>query len=386
MNSWRKCKIGDVLEIVKKEKVESPQNYYALTVQLHGKGIKNSGKRPVPTERGRPYYIRNEGEILIGRQNFHNGGIGIVPKSLDGLIASNAISSFKCKENENDKFIELLFQWYGFYKKVDNLIGGTGQKEISEPEILKIPIAIPSNKEQARIVEILDSIESTLKAFKKRIIKTQALKKGVMNDLYQLCLEEGKVLKDSSTFDVVKMGDIFKDSKLKGVDGIPLASVTKGRGIVPRSEEEKKVETNLKAEDHLWVKKGWIAYNMMRMWQGVQGIANQDFLVSPAYVVLEPKNKNINTQFYNYLFQTEKFIRLFHQYSYGLTNDRLRLYYADFSKIPVPLPSLKQQDEVVKVIREIDSLISTLNKKIERLEYIKKGLKKDFFTGDKKVI
>jgi type I restriction enzyme, S subunit len=36
--------------------------------------------------------------------------------------------------------------------------------------------------------------------------------------------------------------------------------------------------------------KGDLAYNMMRMWQGAVGVAPEDGLISPAYVVATPRD------------------------------------------------------------------------------------------------
>ena len=73
--------------------MDKPEKYYLLTVKLHLKGIEATDKKPNVTSKGRPYYLREPGELLIGRQNFHNGGIGIVPSWMKGFVASNAISS-----------------------------------------------------------------------------------------------------------------------------------------------------------------------------------------------------------------------------------------------------------------------------------------------------
>jgi type I restriction enzyme S subunit len=44
-------------------------------------------------------------------------------------------------------------------------------------------------------------------------------------------------------------------------------------GLVARDALERKTDTNLDPEEHLFVKKNDIAYNMMRMWQGALGLA-----------------------------------------------------------------------------------------------------------------
>ena len=65
-----------------------------------------------------------------------------------------------------------------------------------------------------------------------------------------------------------RLGDLFSSRREKGRPGLPTLSVTLNDGLVNREDLDRKQETNLAPEEHLLVKPGDIAYNMMRMWQG----------------------------------------------------------------------------------------------------------------------
>lgn len=130
-------------------------------------------------------------------------------------------------------------------------------------------------------------------------------------------------------------------------------------GLVERDQLDKRTETNIDAQDHLLVRPGDLAYNMMRMWQGAVGLASFEGNVSPAYVVLEPK-QDVDSEFaYYYL----KDIRVMHRlwsYSYGLTNDRLRLYFKDFAKIPMAMPPLQEQVRIADILKTWDMAVQRL--------------------------
>jgi type I restriction enzyme S subunit len=117
------------------------------------------------------------------------------------------------------------------------------------------------------------------------------------------------------------------------------------------------MESALRADQHLLVRKGDIAYNMMRMWQGACGLADADGIVSPAYVVLQPR-PNINSRFAYHWFKSARMIHLFWAYSHGLTEDRLRLYYDSFAEIPAAPPTLERQERIVVVFDAWDRAIS----------------------------
>lgn len=150
-----------------------------------------------------------------------------------------------------------------------------------------------------------------------------------------------------------RLGDVFKNRREKGRPGLPTLSVTINDGIVNRDDLDRKQETNLTPQQHLLAKPNDIAYNMMRMWQGAFGLVRHEGLVSPAYVVLSPK-KNVDPLFASYYFKSPRAIYLFWAYSHGLTEDRLRLYYDDFSRIPATLPSISRQRTVAKLLEAWD--------------------------------
>lgn len=142
-----------------------------------------------------------------------------------------------------------------------------------------------------------------------------------------------------------QLGDLFESRRERGRRGLPLLSVTMSDGLVNRDESDRKQDTALSPEEHLLVKPGDIAYNMMRMWQGAFGLANKEGLVSPAYVVLRPK-ANVDSRYVSYLLQTPRMQYLLWAYSYGLTDDRLRLYFQDFAKIPARIHGQSQQTHI----------------------------------------
>lgn len=179
-DNWKTVLLNEVLTFPKKKPVENPERYKLLTVKLYAKGVEATDNIPNATENGRPYYLREPNEILIGRQNFHNGGIGIVPKELQGYVASNAISSLIPKYGDVMFYYYYLSNVY-FYKKIDNLVGGTGQKEISELGISKLKMTIPMNIEEQRAISgVIYCIDKEIELLQQEIEAFKEQKKGLM--------------------------------------------------------------------------------------------------------------------------------------------------------------------------------------------------------------
>ncbi len=170
----------------------------------------------------------------------------------------------------------------------------------------------------------------------------------------------------------------------KGYTGLPLYAVTQRNGLVKRETIDRKVDSKLQEKDCLLIKKNSLAYNMMRMWQGAIGIATEDCVVSPAYIALNPEH-DLNPIFFYYLCKTPRYLYLLKAFSYGLTEDRLRLYYKDFSLLPLPQPIILEQKKIVEMLSTWDQAIEKLEQLIELKEQRKKGLMQQLLTGKKRL-
>ena len=123
---------------------------------------------------------------------------------------------------------------------------------------------------------------------------------------------------------------------------------------------------------------------MMRMWQGASGLATQDGIVSPAYVVVTPSDA-IDPTFAFYWFKSARMIHLFWAYSYGITGDRLRLYYKDFAKIPVTVPSKNNRVRIGKTLTAADRAIARTEDLIAAKRKLKKGLAQRLTIGELRI-
>jgi type I restriction enzyme, S subunit len=101
------------------------------------------------------------------------------------------------------------------------------------------------------------------------------------------------------------------------------------------------------------------------MWQGAVGVAPQDGLVSPDYVVAEPI-ADLSSEYAGLLFRTEMFSAECARKSHGIVWDRLRLYWEGFREIELPLPSPEIQREIVEYVARQTSKLDLLRQATER--------------------
>ena len=170
-----------------------------------------------------------------------------------------------------------------------------------------------------------------------------------------------------------RLGELFENRKERGRSNLPTLSVQIDGGLIDRDQLDRKMETTLEPHEHLLVEAGDIAYNTMRMWQGACGLVKTRALVSPAYVVLKP-SQAIDPLFASYLFKTPQMIHSFWAYSHGLTDDRRRLYFDDFSAIRIILPPKEEQRRIAEILSTWDRAIQATEKLIANSLTQKKAL------------
>ena len=183
---WRKVTLEKVACIAKKRALQNLSDRKLLTVKLHCLGIEinKTSFNPKINPKGRPYFERRNGEFLIGRQNFHNGGFGVVPLELDGYIASNAITSLHLNPDRlHTDFLFHSFSRKNYYKRIGSFMDGTGQKELSDKQILQLSLSLPTLSQQKQIAQTLNAVKQEIEVLKQLIKKYSTQKRGLMQRL-----------------------------------------------------------------------------------------------------------------------------------------------------------------------------------------------------------
>lgn len=264
-----------------------------------------------------------------------------------------------------------------------NLIPG-----LSRGDILGLKVLIPENHEQQKIADCLSSLDDLITAETQKLDALKTHKKGLVQQLFP---REGETVprlrfpefRGAGSWSKVPAGELFSNRIERGRSGLPIYSVTMTDGLVPRASLDRKIDDIAETGANKTACSGDLAYNMMRMWQGAVGVAPEDCMVSPAYIVLEPQG--VNPLFFYFLLKLPPSLRVLTAHSRGLTEDRLRLYYDDFAKVALQCPPLPEQDRIADCLMSVDKLITAQGKKIDALKTHKKGLMQQLFPSREEI-
>ena len=269
-------------------------------------------------------------------------------------------------------------------------VTGAAPPKLTLGKLKGIPIPLPPKPaEQQKIAECLSSVDELIAAQARKLDALKTHKKGLMQQLFP---REGETqprlrfpeFQNTEEWEQRKLGELFSNRVEKGVDGLPIYSVTMNDGMVKRASLDREFDDISDPAGNKKVHKKDIAYNMMRMWQGALGVAIEGCLVSPAYVVLSPC-EHVCPEFFALLFKLPQSLRFLTAHSRGLTKDRLRLYYKDFALIPIRCPDFAEQQRIADCLTSLDDLIAAQTQKLEALKTHKKGLMQQLFPSPEEV-
>lgn len=183
LNDFQSVTLEKILKPGSKIPVKNTSEYEKMTVKLNFKGL---AKLEIKKEMAdtRPFYVRNENEIIIGKQNYFNGSIAKVTKDFKGCICSNAIMSFTTINGVNVDYVLYYLSQKNYINRRKFLANGTGQKELSEKEFLKFVIKLPSTQIQNDISKKISCVSNLLLLENKKLTTLNNLKKGLLQNLF----------------------------------------------------------------------------------------------------------------------------------------------------------------------------------------------------------
>ena len=308
-------------------------------------------------------------------------------------IVSPIYKCFRFKDGELPGFWEWYFEAGAHEAQLRSLANEgarAGRFNVSIDRFLATSVWAPTSDsgERHKIASCLSSLDDLIGAECRKLDALKAHKKGLMQHLFP---REGETrprlrfpeFRDAGEWEVKVGGDLFTNRREDGEEGLPIYSVTVNDGMVPRASLDRDFYDIEDPSGNRKAFKGDIVYNMMRMWQGAQGVAPEDCMVSPAYVVLSPRS-GVCSDFFAYLFKLPQSLGLLTATSRGLTKDRLRLYFDDFARMRLCVPSYKEQRRIAACLSSLDDLIAAQAVKVAALKTHKQGLMQQLFPPSDK--
>jgi type I restriction enzyme S subunit len=396
-----KDKYANVKEIAKERSVE----FERLALTLNGviKRPKDDSEGLQPKEFD-GYQILRENDFIfkmIDLQNVSTSRVGLSPYT--GLVSPAYIRFSPKKENQYNQFVYYYLMSL-YYNCVYNNLGGNGVRSaLNAGDMGEFLMPYPEELEQRTICAFLDGkrsqIDTLIANVQAQIEKLKAYKQSVITEVVTKGLDPTVPMKDSGVewfkeinakYSIQTVRSLFRIKKdIIGHEPKTVLSITQ-RGLRVKNINENEGQMANSYANYQIVCVGDFAMNHMDLLTGGIGIADIEGVTSPDYRVFVKKHSKTCSKYFLYVFETYYRNKIFYAFGQGAANmGRWRLPAQNFNTILIPVPSVKEQHEIVEYLDEkcgqVDRLIALKEAKIEKLEQYKKSLIYEYVTGKKEV-
>ena len=268
---------------------------------------------------------------------------------------------------------------------------GTGLKVfgISWSNLSKFTFMIPSRPEQEMIVKLIESVDNLIAVNQRKLAKLKELKQGYLQKMFpqngskfpQLRFAgfadawEQRKLEDISS--VITKGTTPKDKSWRGeVNYVKTESIDSNSGNIS-------VMANTSLEEHEGYLKrsqlqdGDVLFTIVGTLGRIGVVKNKDLPANTNQQIAIIRLNNANNRFVFHALKTSRIASFIKSDATIGAQPSLSLW--QINGLKIPYPSLKEQDKIGGFFEHLDHLITLHQRKLEKLQELKKGYLQKMF-------
>ena len=385
---WEQRKFSDItFPAGEKNRDNLPLESYSITNE-HGfipqdEKFENGGTMREADKR--MYYIVFPNSFAYNPARINVGSIGYQNTGKD-VIVSSLYEVFKTSDDVDDR---LLWHWFkspDFQKLIFQLQEGGVRLYFYYDKLCMGTVSLPSLEEQRKIGQFFDSLDTLITLHQRKYEKLVNIKKSMLDKMFPqngASVPEIRFKGFTDPWEQRKFSDITFPAGEKNRDNLPLESysITNEHGFIPQDEKFENGGTMREADKRMYyiVFPNSFAYNPARINVGSIGYQNtgKDVIVSSLYEVFKTSD-DVDDRLLWHWFKSPDFQKLIFQLQEG--GVRLYFYYDKLCMGTVSLPSLEEQRKIGQFFDSLDTLITLHQRKLEKLQNIKKSCLEKMFV------
>ena len=316
------------------------------------------------------------------------GRISMVPDGIKKGVFNQALIRFKVdKDSVNPIYFLKFMQSDMMQKQLTQANPGSAMTNlVPMDELKKWDVIIPSLEEQDKISTFINQIDSFITLHQCKLEKLKLTKKALLQKLFP---KNGKYIPEirfkgfTDAWEQRKLESLFTKYEDKvntpnsGYWRLGLRSHCKGtfHTYVDAGNELETSEMNR-------VKSGNFILNITFAWERALAVTNnedQGKLVSHRFPQFKP-NGDLAIDFFKHTLMDKRFKHHLELSSPGGAGRNKVLKVADMLKYELLVPSIKEQNKISSFLNNIDYIITLHQRKLERLQEVKKGLLQKMFV------
>ena len=321
------------------------------------------------------YELCKNGDLIFADASEDYDGIGkvieIINIDCDTISGLHTIMARDIKDIFAPKYKGYYFNSPVIHNQLRIMANGFKVYGISKDNIGKLNAKIPSKEEQFKIAKTLELLDRKIELQTKKIEDLKLFKKGLFNNN----------IDDTKN---IKLSDILTEVSIKSTinNQYEILSST-ANGLYLQKDYFNKQAASENNTGYKILKRNQLVLSPQNLWMGNININDKyDIgIVSPSYKIFDIDDNIINIDFFNNWIKSPRAL-----YDYMISSEqgasvvRRNLNIDLFNEIIIKVPERNIQDKIGKQIKNINMKIELENRKLDKLNDLKKGLMQNMFV------
>lgn len=266
-------------------------------------------------------------------------------------------------------------KWHKFMRISGNCGARFDRLSISDEQFVQMPIPYPINsKEQQTICNYLEKIDKLISTASSRLASLKQVKEASLQAMFP---QKGETVPKirfkgfEGEWVITKAAEIFKTVNERNFSGLPVLSATQDKGMVTRESIGYNIfhdKANESTYKH--IRPGQFVMHL-RSFQGGFAHSAIEGICSPAYTIMEFKDKEVNHDLYwKYVLASKHFIKSLEMITYGIRDGRT-ISFDEFKEMVFLVPKVEEQQQIASYFTSLDKQIALQTQRLEKLKQIK---------------
>lgn len=395
---WEQRKLGDIYGSIGNAFVGTATPYYAEQGHFY---LESNNVKDGQINHNSEIFINDEfyekqkdkwlhtGDMVMV-QSGHVGHAAVIPEELDNTAAHALIMFRNPKEKIEPYFLNYEYQTDKAKKKIENITTGNTIKHILASDMQEFVVDVPKYEEQKVIAGYFCNIDRLITLHQRKCEETKILKKYMLQKMFPQNGQKVPEIRfkgfteDWGQRKLNEIADKVSEKNKNNEFSEPFTNSAE-QGIISQKDYfDREIVNNENLNGYYIVRNDDFIYNPRISVTAPVGPINRNRLgrngvMSPLYTVF--RTHDIDNLYLEFYFKTTKWHRFMKlNGDSGARFDRFTISFTQFMEMPIPYPTLEEQQKIGEYFDSLDNLITLHQRKYEELKNIKKFMLQNMFV------
>lgn len=388
---WEQRKLGDAFERVVRKNTNN-ESRLPLTISAQDGLVDQITyfNNRVASRDVSNYYLVYNGEFAYNKSTSDGYPFGAV-KRLDwyekGVLSTlYIVFALKHPEKDDSDFMTVFYdtdRWHrGVAERAAEGARNHGLLNISADDFFDIDTTMPEDKvEQEKIGRLLKKLDTLITLHQRKYERLVNIKKSMLDKMFPqngASVPEIRFKGFTDPWEQRKLGEVFEEYSEKNHAELPPLTIIQGGGTIRRDESERALQYDKSSlSNYKMVNKDDFIVHLRSFEGGLEKASSQG-IISPAYHTFH--GEDVDSRFYYAYFRSKNFINKdLKPHVYGIRDGR-SIDIEGMKTIRIPWASYPEQKSIGDFLTHLDTLITLHQRKLEKLQNIKKSCLEKMFV------